>query len=159
MTSTAHELLAKSQAELVRALMAQGPVPAGFDEKRVRAAAGSLVSKRRQAIARAWPKLAAILGDAYVGLFALYGHAQSLPGGGNPLADGREFLRWLDARQPLPDAARAEALAFDIHYAVTPRGLRIRHGFALQWATLTESKSILIAARVPWLGERWWRIP
>jgi hypothetical protein len=157
MTLTAREQLAKAQAELVRALVAHGPVPAGFDEARVRVAARSLVNKRRQALARAWPKLVEVVGETFAARFTSYAEAQPLPGCANPLADGRAFLRWLDAQAPLSDDARLEALAFDVHFVVTPSGLGPRRGFAFKSARLRDRR--VVAARVPWLGERWWGLP
>src|SRR5271155_3374517 len=116
MTQTPRQRLTEAQAQLVRALVAQGPTPAGFDEDRVRAAARSLVNKRRQAVARVWPKLAEILGSAYNESFTRYAAVQPLPGCAAPLADGRAFLRWLDGQKPLCDAACLEALAFDLRF-------------------------------------------
>ena len=48
MLTEARSRLAQAQTDLVRALVAQGPIPGGFDEARVKAAARALVSKRRQ---------------------------------------------------------------------------------------------------------------
>jgi hypothetical protein len=154
MMTPARERLAKAQADLVRALVANGPAPAGFDEARVRAAGRSLVNKRRQALARAWPSLVHLLGDD----FRQYAEANPLPGCASPTADGRAFLRWLDAKQPLSDSARLEALAFDVRFVVTPKGLRPRH-FAFKLARLRETRGFQIAMRLPLLGECWWRIP
>ena len=159
MSEAARARLAKSQAELVRALVAQGAVPVGFDEKRVHAAARSLVSKRRQTVARVWPSLVRSVGDSYSEAFANYAQAEPLPAGASGLADGRAFLCWLESQGPMGDAARLEAMAFDLRYAVTPTGLRARHGFAVKLAKLRETPGLVIAARVPWLGERWWGIP
>lgn len=159
MTALARQLLTQSQGELVRALVAQGPTPAGFDEERLRAAARSLVNKRRQCVARVWPKLVEILGATYIEAFTRYATAQPLPGCAAPLADGRMFLRWLDGQQPLSDAACLEALAFDLRFVVTPTSLRPRRGFALKSVRLHDTPARLIGVRVPWLGERWWRIP
>jgi hypothetical protein len=65
-------------------------------------------------------------------------------------------LRWLAARQPLSDAARLEALTFDLRFVVTSAGLRPRR-LAFKSATLRDAR--VFAARLPLLGERWWRIP
>jgi hypothetical protein len=159
MTQTVRHRLAQAQAELVRALVVQGPVPAGFDENRVRAAARSLVHKRRQTVARVWPKLVEILGGAFTEAFMQYAAAHPLPACAAPLADGRAFLRWLDGQKPLCDAACIEALAFDLRYVVTPTTLRPRRGFALKSVKVHDAPGRLIGVRVPWLGARWWRIP
>ncbi len=159
MTDTARERLARAQTELVRALVAQGPIPAGFDEARVRAAARSLVNKRRQTLARIWPSLAKAVGDSYAKEFTRYAEGQPLPPCASPRADGRAFLQWFEMQGPLTDAMRIEAIAFDLRFAVAPRGLRRRYGFALKFARLRETRKLLIAARIPWLGERWWGVP
>jgi hypothetical protein len=159
MSELARERLGRLQAELVRALVAQGPTPPGFDEKRLRAAAHSLVSKRREALERAWPSLTESLRDSFVEKFTNYAEAEPLPACAVPLADGRAFLRWLDARAPLSDAARVEGLSFDVRFVVTATGLRPRRGFALRWVRLLEKPGLVIAVRVPWLGERWWHRP
>jgi len=159
MTQTGRQRLAQAQGELVCALVAQGPTPAGFDADRLRAAARSLVHKRRQCVARVWPKLVEILGSAYVEAFTHYATTQPLPGCAAPLADGRAFLRWLDGQKPLCDAACVEALAFDLRFVVTPTELRPRRGFALKAALLRDTPARLVGVRVPWLGTRWWRIP
>ena len=54
--------LAARQAALVAALVAGGPVPAGFDPDRLAAARRALVRKRAGAAAAQWPLLAASLG-------------------------------------------------------------------------------------------------
>lgn len=159
MLDAARERLAKAQTELVRALVAQAPIPAGFDEARVHAAARSLVSKRRQVLARAWPSLLNALGDSYVEAFTKYAQTQPLPACATPRGDGRAFLRWLESQQPLNDAARLEAIAFDLRLVAAPRGLRPRRGFGVKLARLSESRALVIAVRIPWLGVRWWRYP
>lgn len=156
MTQTARQLLVKQQADLVRALVARGPVPAGFDAQRVQAAARSLVNKRRQSVARAWPKLVEAVGATFVAAFTQYAEANPLPACANAFADGRAFLRWLDACQPLGDAARLEALRFDLRFVVTPTAVRPRRGFAFRWIRLREARTRVIGVRLPWLGSRTW---
>ncbi|HEY4007064.1 MAG TPA: hypothetical protein VGM60_18015 [Pseudonocardia sp.] len=51
--------LAQRQAELVAALVAGGPLPAGFDRRRVAVAEQALRGKRAGEVARVWPRLAA----------------------------------------------------------------------------------------------------
>lgn len=159
MTSIAQQELAAQQAEVVRALVAGGPVPAGFHEERFRAFARSLVNKRRQALARVWPNIARILGEAYGERFTVYAQAHPLPEGGSTLADGRAFLRWLESQGLPGDAARIEALAFDLRWRPTALGLQRRGGFAVKLVKLRETPVLVIAMRLPWLGERWWRVP
>lgn len=159
MLTEARERLARSQAELVRALVARGPTPNGFDARRIAAAARALVSKRRQAVARVWPSIVKTLGDAFVERFTAYAEAQPLPLSGSPLADGRAFMAWLESQSSLTDELRVDALAFDVRYVETTSGLRKRHGFLVKSVKLRETRARMVALRLPWLGERWWRLP
>ena len=159
MQNTARERLAKAQGELVRALVAQGPIPAGFDDRMLRVAARSLVNKRRQQTARSWPQLVKIFGDKYPELFTKYAQSHPLPICASPSGDGRAFLRWMESQGPLPDDARLEAMAFDMRFVSTPLGLRRRTGLALKLVKLRETRGFVLALRLPWFGERWWRYP
>lgn len=49
---TAREDLARAQAELLAALVADGPAPAGFDPVRLRVQSRALAAKRRSTAAR-----------------------------------------------------------------------------------------------------------
>lgn len=158
MLSTARQSLAQKQAELVHALVAQGPVPTGFDESRLRTTARSLVNKRRQALARVWPSLVEAVGQSYVETFTRYAEANPLPACPAPRADGRAFLGWLEQQAPLSDAATVEAVAFDLRCLMSAEGLRPRR-FAWKITRLPQSGRRLIAVRLPWLGERWWGLP
>lgn len=62
--------LARRQAELVAALVAGGPDPAGFDPHRLAATRAALLRKRAGQAAAAWPLLAAQLGPAWTATFA-----------------------------------------------------------------------------------------
>ncbi|GAA1682368.1 hypothetical protein GCM10009765_34470 [Fodinicola feengrottensis] len=61
--------LAAGQRDLVQALVAGAPVPAGFDATRVQATAKALISKRAGEVRAAWPRLAVSLGPDYRRLF------------------------------------------------------------------------------------------
>ena len=123
--------LAALQAELVAALAGRVDPPTGFDAARIRATAVSLASKRRRAVARAWPGIATALGDHYAERFDAYAETNPLPRDGGPLADGRAFLRWLDARGETLDECRLQALAVDLRHRRTATGLAPRRGLAL----------------------------
>jgi hypothetical protein len=86
--------LATRQWELVAALVAGAPVPAGLDHTRFAAAERALRGKRADEVAQAWPLLAACLDSAARGSSAL-----------QPSAEGETFrtlfLRWARARPPL----------------------------------------------------------
>ncbi len=159
MATEARQRLTARQAELVRALVARGPVPTRFDARRIAVAARTLVSKRRQTVARVWPSIVKVLGDAYVERFTAYAEAHPLSMSGSPRADGRAFIGWLESHGMSKDELRVEALAFDFRYVETPSGLRLRRGLLVKMVKLQESRSRVIAVRVPWLGERWWGMP
>jgi hypothetical protein len=93
------ERLAAEQAALVRALVGGGPVPGGFDPERVRATSAALARKRAREVARAWPVLAAELGDDFTGRFLAFA-------AGRPRRP--EGARWPTASPlPAPWPARA----------------------------------------------------
>ncbi|OLF15551.1 hypothetical protein [Actinophytocola xanthii] len=91
--------LAARQAELVRALLADGPVPAGFDPDRVRAEAAALLAKRRGVAARLRPDLAATLGDRFRPLFDTWARENPRRAGESFRADLDAFARWLQERE------------------------------------------------------------
>jgi hypothetical protein len=97
--------LRERQAGLVEALTSGGPVPEGFDDRRVQAARVALLRKRAGEVARPWPSLAAAFGPRWVGVFA--GWADRRPTLG-ALRDGWDLARDLKSRGELPAAAGAE---------------------------------------------------
>lgn len=99
--------LAAAQAALVAALVAGGPLPAGFDPDRVDAARRALLRKRAGEVARAWPLLAGGLGTAFTPRFVRW--ATGRPPAGSR-ADGLAFARFLREQGELPPLA-AEELA------------------------------------------------
>jgi hypothetical protein len=107
MTSPHSTSLQTRQAQLVAALVADGPLPSGFDERRVAAARRALLRKRAVEVARAWPQLAATHGARWDETFAAW--AAGRPPQGS-LRDGWDFGRDLAARDGLP-APAAEELA------------------------------------------------
>ncbi|SNS26890.1 hypothetical protein [Rhodococcoides kyotonense] len=84
--------LARRQEELVRALVAGGPVPAGFDEHAVEVATSALLRKRTAAVARRLPVESTLLGDRFGALFAEW--ASSHPRDGES-DDARRFVEHL----------------------------------------------------------------
>src|SRR5262245_15127948 len=101
--SDARRRLARQQGELVRALVAGGAVPAGFDARRVTTAARSLVNKRLREVAQAWPALVDCLGERFVERFRSYAEAAP-PAERGPGSDGERFAR------TLPPAERSDEL-------------------------------------------------
>ncbi|MFI7605293.1 hypothetical protein ACIBTV_09220 [Micromonospora sp. NPDC049366] len=97
--------LAARQAELVAALVAGGPDPAGFAPAPLAAARAALLRKRAGDVARHWPLLAAALGADWPATFATWAAAR--PTGGS-LRDGWDLARALRERGGLPPLASEE---------------------------------------------------
>lgn len=104
----AERTLAARQAELVTALVAAGPVPAGFDPDRLSAARRALLRKRAGEAAKAWPQLAASIGNEWPAVFARHRDGASPVG---PLRDGWDVARTLRAERTLAPRATAELAA------------------------------------------------
>jgi hypothetical protein len=158
-TPEARTRLAAQQAALVSALMGAGEAPAEFDAARLHAASRSLACKRARAVARAWPSLARDLAQRFSSLFAAYAAVTSLPRHGGPVADGRAFAQWLAVRNELPEAGQLQALAIDLRYTSTLTGLLPRRGPVLRVIRLRQSRRVVVAMRLPLLGELWLRMP
>ncbi|MFJ9609723.1 DUF692 domain-containing protein [Kitasatospora sp. NPDC101176] len=99
--------LRRRQEELLAALVAGGPVPAGFDPAQVRAQSTGLATKRRDTAAKVAPELPRLLGDRYGPLFLAY--ARTHPQTGGYRADARAFAEWVltDGGPPAADHRRA----------------------------------------------------
>lgn len=135
--------------------MAKGEPPANFDLSRLQATAESLAQKRKCEVALTWPRLAAALGLDFASKFGAFSREQDPPGQGGPRADGRNFASWLEKSGTLPDEGRIEALTVDLRYRRKQQGLEPRRGPTLRGAWLPESRKILLAVRLPGIGERW----
>jgi len=145
------ERLAAGQAALVRALVGGGPVPGGFDPDRVRATAAALARKRAREVARAWPVLAAELGDDFPGRFLAFAAGRPPPDRGGALADGLAFARALARQGRLPGDARVEALVAAAHLSRSPARLA---------ATLAgPPRRLVVVVRAPGLGDRCLSLP
>ena len=120
--------LADRQAALVAALVAGAPVPPGFDESLVDAAARALLRKRAGLAARSWPVLAAVLGTQWIASFGAFHRGRPSNG---PLRDGWDLARSLAASGRLPDAAAEELAAREalLRYdgRTDPRPRRLPH--------------------------------
>ncbi|MEU4338546.1 hypothetical protein AB0F59_28465 [Micromonospora lupini] len=118
--------LAERQAELVAALVAGGPSPAGFAAGPLAAARAALRRKRAGEVARHWPLLAAGLGAAWPSTFVAW--AAERPTAGS-LRDGWDLARALRERDALPPggaeelAVREAGLRYDGRRAPRPRRL------------------------------------
>jgi hypothetical protein len=149
--STAPERLAAEQAALVRALVAGGPVPDGFDPGRVRATAAALARKRAREVASTWPALAADLGEAFTGRFAAYAAGRPPPATGGSLADGLAFARHLARHGRLSGDAKVEALLAAARLSARP--------FRLAATVAGRPPRLVVLARAPGLGERGLSLP
>jgi hypothetical protein len=159
MSDEARARLAAAQAALVAAVAGDGDVPPGFDRSRLGAAAASLAAKRSRAAARAWPGLADALGDDFARRFAAFAARAPLPRHGGPLADGWAFARALAAAGELPESLRPQLVAVGLRYAECADGLRPRRGLSARAALLRRPRRLLLAVRLPWVGERWLTVP
>jgi hypothetical protein len=143
--------LAAEQAALVRALVAGGPVPEGFEPDRVRATAAALARKRAREVARAWPALAADLGEVFTDRFVAFATGRPPPATGGAMADGLAFARALARQGRLSDGARVEAMLAAAR--LSPRPARLA-------ATLAgRPPRLVVLARAPGLGERGFSLP
>ncbi|MFC0545486.1 hypothetical protein [Kutzneria chonburiensis] len=99
--------LAAQQASLLRALLADGPAPSGFDSGRLRAQADALLSKRRRVIWHLRPDLADALGDRFGPLFAEFalGHPKTVEV--RMRDDAERFRLWLVAQGHLAPPRRS----------------------------------------------------
>ncbi len=158
-SADARTRLAAVQADLMRALTGQAAALPGADAGRLRATADALLKKRRRSLARAWPALVQALGSRFLERFAAFAAKTSLPREGGALADGRAFVRFLAQVGDLPDAGRLEALAVDLRYSRCGGGLAPRRGPALRIALLNHPRRLVLAVRLPWLGEKRLSIP
>jgi len=112
--------LAERQAELVRALVATGPDPRGFDPDRLAATRKALLRKRAEEVRRMWPRLASSYQDNWLSVFSRWA-AHRQPQGA--LRDGWEFAR----AHPPQGPAAIEFLVHDARMRRLP-AIRIGHG-------------------------------
>ncbi len=95
--------LGSRQSELVRALVAGGPLPIGFDSDALSLASAALLRKRAGAVARRLPIEASVLGDRFGSLFVTW--ARSCPHS-DSAQEAREFLDHLYSIDALQRPAR-----------------------------------------------------
>ncbi|WP_158842746.1 hypothetical protein [Saccharothrix deserti] len=98
MTQPQRDRLGAAQAELLRALLADGEVPAGFDEERVRIEKRALLNKRRGIVEMLRPDVAAELGERFRPLFDAYARAHPKEVGTRFREDAARFAEWAVAR-------------------------------------------------------------
>ncbi|WP_322755770.1 hypothetical protein [Frankia sp. Cas3] len=128
--------LRRAQGDLVRALVAGGSAPAGFDPARVDATRAALLNKRTDAVARAWPALSCL--PDFRARFTAFATGRA-PAGAH--ADGVAFARTV--RHDLDRYTRTEQLVA----AVAHRHLAA----AVDWRA---GDRPLLALRAPFIGTR-----
>ena len=157
LSAESRERLARRQAEFVTAMLAvDGRAPESFDPANWQVAATALATKRRRSAARAWPALVESLGDEFEQLWTGFAAAHDLPSSGGPLADGFLFAKWLMSHRPLSDKARRELLSVELQHQPCAEGLKPRRRPTVRVVRLSASRRWVLAARLPWLGPRWW---
>ncbi|MDQ2588649.1 hypothetical protein [Saccharothrix yanglingensis] len=101
MTGPQRERLGAAQAELLRALLADGAAPAGFDERMVRAEKRALLNKRRGIVGSLRPDVAAELGERFRPLFDEYAAGNPRRAGSRFREDAAAFAAWAVERGEL----------------------------------------------------------
>jgi hypothetical protein len=104
---TGRERLAGQQAQLLKALLAEGKIPPGFDENRVRAERIVLRTKRRWVTGFIRPDLRRELGTRYAELFDAYATGHPRAEGVRAHQDADAFGAWLIDRGELKAPKRA----------------------------------------------------
>ncbi|WP_103350496.1 hypothetical protein [Amycolatopsis sp. CA-128772] len=98
--------LARRQAELLQALLADGPPPPGFDPSRLKVEATVLRRKHGRVLAYQRPELTEALGDRYGPLFAEFNEGRPKKATERSGAYADEFVTWLIERGHLPKPKR-----------------------------------------------------
>jgi hypothetical protein len=105
--SAARERLAAAQAELLNALLANGPAPAGFDEQRLDVERRALLSNRRGVVRMLGPAVADELGDRFRPLFDAYALENPRRAGSRAREDAAAFAEWCRAAGELSAKRKA----------------------------------------------------
>lgn len=101
MTRPQRDRLAAAQTELLRALLADGAVPPGFDEDRVRIEKRALRNKRRGIVEMLRPDVADELGERFRPLFDAYARTHPKEDGTRFREDAARFADWAVAQGEL----------------------------------------------------------
>ncbi|MCG8923123.1 hypothetical protein [Lentzea sp. CC55] len=99
--------LAARQAELLTALLANGPAPAGFDEQRLAVERRTLLSKRRGIVRMLGPAVADELGERFRPLFDAYAVEHPRRAGSRAREDAASFAEWCRAAGELSAKRKA----------------------------------------------------
>ena len=106
MTRPQRDRLAAAQTELLRALLAGGDVPEGFDAERVRIEKRALLNKRRGIVQVLRPEVAAELDERFRPLFEAYAQEHPKEVGTRFREDAARFAEWATARGELQPPRR-----------------------------------------------------
>jgi hypothetical protein len=98
--------LARQQAELLQALLADGPAPAGFDASRLQVEANVLRRKHGKVLAYQRPELAEALGERFGPLFTEFNAGRPKRDTERSGSYADEFVTWLIASGHLPKPKR-----------------------------------------------------
>src|SRR5882724_11026294 len=96
--------LAAQQSALAAALAAKGPVPEGFDVKRVEMASKMLLRKRSHSAASSWPGFAQCYGADFERDFAAFARSNPIPPRATPWDDVLGFAKCMADENRLSDA-------------------------------------------------------
>ncbi|MEV6878847.1 hypothetical protein [Amycolatopsis sp. NPDC051128] len=100
------ERLARRQAELLHALLADGPAPDGFDPSRLRVEANVLRRKHGRVLAYQRPELAETLGERFGPLFTEFNAERPKKDTERSGAYADAFVTWLIEAGHLPKPRR-----------------------------------------------------
>ena len=95
--------LAERQAALVRALVAAGGLPEGFDRDAIGTASKALLRKRSGEVGDHLPHVRATLGDRFFALFAAWAEGRPKV---STHADAEAFTAYLESIGELPEQSR-----------------------------------------------------
>jgi hypothetical protein len=123
----------QAQTALLRALVADGPVPEGFDADDVGALTHSLSHKRSRLAATAWPRLADCLGVRFEPMFQEHVAPTPQRASHAALNDGFTLARWAEGQGLLDLAAADELAAARLHWDLREDGL-VAKSRPLGWA-------------------------
>jgi len=106
--------LVARQAALVRALVAAGELPEGFDRHAIDTASKALLRKRSGEVGGHLPHVRAALGDRFFALFAAWAEGRPKV---STHADAAAFTAYLETISELPERSRRRRRLF------RPRGI------------------------------------
>jgi len=155
----ARRRLASMEAEFIRSLLAGGPYPAGSDLRGMQATSQLLRSKRLRHLAKAWPELAQILGNAFSERAIELLDSNGLRQPAHAVQDGLTLALELRAEGPIPDGLRLRLLTVQLRYRWQRGRLVRRPGPAVGWAYLRQSRRLVVALRIPGLDMQTISIP